>query len=64
MEGIKLYDFTPAQVIGFLTEDAAETYNISKKQAKALVLNALIYHCVSEEVIGQVGFLIEQGLLK
>ena len=61
---IELYNPTMKQVIDSLTDDIAKWQEISKKRARLLVLNALIYNVVSEAVNDQVAFLIEQGALE
>ena len=60
---IELYNPTMKQVIDSLTDDIAKWQEISKKRARLLVLNALIYNVVSEAVNDQVAFLIEQGAM-
>ena len=61
---IELYDPTMKQAIDSLAEDVSEKQEISKKRAKLLVLNALLYNTVIEEVNEQVAFLIENGALE
>lgn len=55
----ELYDLTATEVINILVDDVMKQHNgLSKQMAKKLVLNALIYNCVAEEVYGQVDFLM------
>ena len=56
----QLYDYTASQVIDFMAQDVQERHNVSKTLAKKLVINALIYNCVTEEVLGQVDFLMDR----
>lgn len=56
----QLYDYTASQVIDFMAQDVQERHNVSKTLAKKLVINALIYNCVVEEVLGQVDFLMDR----
>ena len=54
----ELYDLTATQAIGYLVDDVVEAKGISRALAKKLVINALIYNTVSEEVFSQVCFLM------
>lgn len=53
-----LYDLTASEVIGDMAADLATQKGISKALAKKLILNALIYNCVQDEIMGQVDFLM------
>lgn len=55
-----LYDFTATQVIDSIAKDVQEIHGVSKAMAKKLVINALIYNCVTDEVLGQVDFLMDR----
>lgn len=54
----ELYNLTASDVIAELVDDVMEAHGVSKALAKKLVVNALIYNCVQEEVYGQVAFLL------
>ena len=55
----ELYNLTAAEVINDLAKEVMDIHHgLSKSMAKKLVLNALIYNCVIEEVMGQVAFLM------
>lgn len=54
----ELYDLTATEVIGYMVDDVVEKKGISKALAKKLVLNALIYNTVTEEVYSQICFLM------
>ena len=58
----ELYDLTATEVIGFLVDDVmAQHKGLTKKEARKLVLNALIYNVVTSEVYGQIDFLMGVG---
>lgn len=62
MDKINLYDVNTSDVMNVLVNDVMEYCNVkTKKLAKALVLNALLANVVSEDIINQVNFLIENG---
>lgn len=48
----QLEDFTASQVIGYITDKVAEDKGITKALAKKLVINALCYNIVIEEIRG------------
>lgn len=55
----ELYDLTVAEALEYPIKVVMENNpELSKKKAKALVLNALIYNCVVDEIAGQVDFLL------
>ncbi len=55
----ELYDLKTSEVIDNIIKEVREhDPAISSKDAKKLILNALIYNCVIEEIIGQVDFLM------
>ncbi len=54
----ELYDFTTKEVVDHLCERVIERDKMTKAQAKRLVLNALIYNCVIDEILGQIDFLM------
>lgn len=54
-----LYELKVSDVIGQIADDVVENLGIKKALAKKLVVNALIYNCVQEEIISQVKFLAE-----
>lgn len=58
----ELYDLTTKEVIDHLCERVQERDKMTKTQAKKLVINALIYNCVIDEILGQVDFLMGKDL--
>ena len=54
-----LADYTLTQAVEFIVDDIVKDKGISKVLAKKLVTNALLYSCVTEEVKGQVDFLLD-----
>lgn len=58
-EGIKeLYDMTLNDAVSGVIDDVSKRYGVSKKDARTLVTNALIYNVVTSEIVGQCGFLL------
>ena len=56
-----LYKLTVTEAVNCSIEQVLEDNpELTKKQAKNLVLNALIANCVIEEIIGQVNWLLEK----
>lgn len=55
----ELYDYTMKDVMDYHVERIATKKNVSKKLAKKLFINALLYNVVVEEVDGQIDFLLE-----
>lgn len=54
-----LYDITATQALdGIIDKVLADNPDMSRKMAKKLVINALLYNCVIDEVLGQVNFLL------
>lgn len=58
----ELYNLTSKEVIDNLCERVIERDQMPKTQAKKLVLNALIYNCVIDEILGQVDFLMGKDM--
>lgn len=58
----ELYNLTSKEVIDNLCERVIERDQMPKAQAKKLVLNALIYKCVIDEILGQVDFLMGKDM--
>lgn len=58
----ELYNLTSKEVIDNLCERVIERDQMPKAQAKKLVLNALIYNCVIDEILGQVDFLMGKDM--
>jgi len=55
----ELYKLTATEVIDGLVDEVLGVHEgLTRQTAKKLVLNALIYNCVIEEIIGQVNFLM------
>lgn len=54
-----LYELKVSDVIEQIADDVVENLGIKKTLAKKLVVNALVYNCVQEEIISQVKFLAE-----
>lgn len=59
MEG--LYDLTVNEALESAINSVLECNpELKKREAKKLVLNALIYNCVVDEIVGQVNFLLDK----
>lgn len=56
----ELYKLTATEAISYVADEVAEENHISKKLARELVKNALVYSVVIEEIQGQVKFLLER----
>ncbi len=56
----ELEKFTQAQIMGYLTDKIAEDFEVTKTQAKKLLLNALLYNVVIEEIENQINYLLEE----
>lgn len=56
----ELHRITASDIIGDIADQVVERKGISKTLAKQLVLNALIYNCVQEEILGQVYWLMDE----
>lgn len=55
-----LENYTTTEVINYLTNRIAEEKNITKAYAKKLLINAITYNLVIEEINGQIDFLMEK----
>ena len=55
-----LYDYTMKQVVDYLVDDIAESKGVSKVLAKKLLINALTYNLVTDEISSQIDFLLER----
>lgn len=54
-----LYDLNTTDALGYAIEEVMNEHpELTKTQAKKLVLNALVYNCVVAEITGQVNFLL------
>lgn len=58
----ELYDMTTKEVIDNLCQRVIEREPMTKTQAKKLVLNALIYNCVIDEILGQIDWLMGKDM--
>lgn len=58
----ELYDMTTKEVIDNLCQRVIERKPMTKTQAKKLVLNALIYNCVIDEILGQIDWLMGKDM--
>lgn len=56
----ELYDLTINQGAETVVKEVMEYFGVSKAKAKLLVANALIYCCVTEEIMGQIAFLLDR----
>lgn len=54
---MELMNLTASQVINYLADNIAEGRGISKTKAKQLLLNALTYNVVIEEIEKQIDYL-------
>ena len=58
---MELYDIKASEAISILADDVKERHpNITKAMAKKLVVNALIYNLIAEEIVDQVDFIISK----
>lgn len=57
---MELFKLTANEAIQNMVDEVAESKGISKKLAKQLVINALVYNCVQDEILGQVNFLLDE----
>lgn len=56
-----LYNITASEALSFSIEKVIEDNpELTKKQAKVLVLNALLYNVVIAEIRGQVNWLLDK----
>lgn len=54
-----LWKLTANEALSPVIDEVAEEHGVSKKLARDLVMNALVYCVVIEEIKGQVNFLLE-----
>ena len=58
---MELYDIKASEAISILADDVKERHpNITKAMAKKLVVNALVYNLIAEEIADQVDFIISK----
>ena len=58
---MELYDIKASEAISILADDVKERHpNIPKAMAKKLVVNALVYNLIAEEIADQVDFIISK----
>lgn len=55
----ELYNLTAAEAISILAEEQAAKRGISKSLAKKLVINAILYNVVAEDIDNQIDFILE-----
>lgn len=55
-----LENFTMSQVLDYLVNKQVEERGISKALAKKLIINAITYNVVVEEIDNQIDFLLEE----
>ena len=56
---MELENFTTQQVVTYLAKSIQEKYGVSSAYAKKLLLNALTYNVVIEEINAQVDYMME-----
>jgi hypothetical protein len=56
---MELENFTAQQIITYLANDIQEKHGVSLAYAKKLLLNALTYNVVREEINAQVDYMME-----
>lgn len=54
-----LEDFTITQVLNYLTDEMSAEFGVSKTMMKKLIINAIAYNVVVEEIRNQISFLLE-----
>lgn len=57
---MELENYTQTEVINYLINHIAERIDVSKKEAKTLLLNALTYNLVVAEIDGQIDYMMER----
>lgn len=58
--GHSIYNLTWEAASKELAKDVAKAHGITMADARLLILNALIYNCVQDEVKGQIGWLLNE----
>ena len=53
-----IYDLTFEDATKNLVKEVSQILGITKTDAKCAVLNALVYNCVQDEIIGQIKWLL------
>lgn len=56
---LELDEFTPTEIIEHIAKQVAEEWGFSKAFSRKLVLNALSYTLVIDEIKGQIRWLLE-----
>lgn len=54
-----LEDFTITEVLNYLTDEMSMEFGVSKTMMKKLIINAIAYNVVVEEIRNQISFLLE-----
>ena len=54
-----LEDFTITQVLNYLTDEMSAEFGVSKTMMKKLIINAIAYNVVVEEIRNPLSFLLE-----
>lgn len=54
-----LENFKMSDVINYLSDKVSDDFQVNKSLAKKLVINALLYNVVVEEIENQIRFLLE-----
>lgn len=52
-----LYEYTLREVTDLIISDYSESRGVTRKEARTLLINALLYNCVTDEVTGQMDYL-------
>ena len=59
-EMIELENLKMSDVLNYLADKVTEDFEVNKSLAKKLVINALLYNVVIEEIENQIRFLIDE----
>ena len=57
----ELYDITASEAINSIADTVSMHFGVKKSLAKKAVINALIYNCVVDEIVGQAAFLLGES---
>lgn len=54
----QLFKATANEAVETMIDEVVKTHGVSRTTAKKLIVNALFYNCVQDEILGQVDFLV------
>lgn len=56
----ELENFKMSDVLNYLSDKVAGDFEVSKAQAKKLIINAICYNVVVEEIENQIAYLLDE----